>query len=390
PLVAGPVARLLGAPIAKLFGEPGVLARENAARNPYRTASTASALVIGLALVTMASVVGTSVKETFAAKIDQSVMADYVISESSFAGFSPRLAEELSQAPELDAVSGIRFARFQFEGETRDVVAVNEDGGDLVDIGIRSGGTLADMGTDGIFVHEDPAGDLGLEPGDEVTVAFSATGEQTFTVTGIHADATFAGNYVISQEAYDANFTDVTDGVVMARAAEGVTPEAARTAGEAALVEFPQAEVDDRQEFLDAQEAQIDQILVTVNVLLLLAVVIAVLGIANTLALSVFERTRELGLLRAVGMSRRQTRRMVRWEAAIVSLFGAVLGVAVGVLFGIAASSAMPKSFLDRIAIPTGTLVGLLVLAVVAGLLAAIAPARRAGRLDVLRAITAE
>lgn len=390
PLVAGPVARLLGAPIAKLFGEPGVLARENAARNPYRTASTASALVIGLALVTMASVVGTSVKETFAAKIDQSVMADYVISESSFAGFSPRLAEELSQAPELDAVSGIRFARFQFEGETRDVVAVNEDGGDLVDIGIRSGGTLADMGTDGIFVHEDPAGDLGLEPGDEVTVAFSATGEQTFTVTGIHADATFAGNYVISQEAYDANFTDVTDGVVMARAAEGVTPEAARTAVEAALVEFPQAEVDDRQEFLDAQEAQIDQILVTVNVLLLLAVVIAVLGIANTLALSVFERTRELGLLRAVGMSRRQTRRMVRWEAAIVSLFGAVLGVAVGVLFGIAASSAMPKSFLDRIAIPTGTLVGLLVLAVVAGLLAAIAPARRAGRLDVLRAITAE
>src|SRR5690606_697468 len=154
--------------------------------------------------------------------------------------------------------------------------------------------------------------------------------------------------------------------------------------------EFPQAEVDDRQEFLDAQEAQIDQILVTVNVLLLLAVVIAVLGIANTLALSVFERTRELGLLRAVGMSRRQTRRMVRWEAAIVSLFGAVLGVVVGVLFGIAASYALPESFLDRIAIPTGTLAGLLVLAVVAGLLAAIAPARRAARLDVLRAITTE
>jgi putative ABC transport system permease protein len=169
----------------------------------------------------------------------------------------------------------------------------------------------------------------------------------------------------------------------MARAADGVTPEEARSAVEAALVEFPQADIDDRQEFLDAQEAQIDQILVTVNVLLLLAVIIAVLGIANTLALSVFERTRELGLLRAVGMSRRQTRR-------IVSLFGAVLGVVVGVLFGIAASSTLPDSFLDRVAIPTGTLVGLLVLAVIAGLLAAIAPARRAARLDVLRAITTE
>lgn len=390
PLFAGPVARVLGAPVARFFGEPGVLARENATRNPYRTASTASALVIGLALVTMASVVGTSVKETFADKIDQSVAADFVISESSFAGFSPQLAEGLEAAPEIEAVSGIRFGQFQFEGKTRDLVAVGPDGGELVDIGVRDGGTLADLGPDGIFVHEDPAGDLGLAVGDQVGVGFAATGEQAFTVVGIHADATFAGNYVISTEAWDANFTDRIDGVVMAKAVDDADPEVARAAVEAAIAEFPQADIEDRQEFLDSQQAQIDQVLITVNALLLLAVVIAVLGIANTLALSVFERTRELGLLRAVGMSRRQTRRMVRWEAAIVSLFGAVLGVAVGVVFGIAASSAMPESFLDRIAIPTGTLVGLLVLAVVAGLLAAIAPARRAARLDVLRAITAE
>ena len=390
PLFAGPVANALGAPVARLFGEPGRLARDNATRNPFRTASTASALVIGLALVTMASVVGTSVKETFADKIDQSVSADFVISESSFAGFSPKLAEDLATTPEIEAVSGIRFGQFQFEGSIRDVVAVGDAGSELVDIDVQAGGSLADLGTDGIFVHEDPARDLGLSVGDTVTVAFAATGEQELVVKGIHADATFAGNYVISNEAWDANFTDRVDTVVMAKAAEGVDPAAARSAVEAALVEFPQAEIEDRQEFLDSQQAQIDQVLVTVNVLLLLAVVIAVLGIANTLALSVFERTRELGLLRAVGMSRRQTRRMVRWEAAIVSLFGAVLGVAVGVVFGVAASSAMPDSFLDRIAVPTGTLIGLLVLAVVAGLLAAIPPARRASRLDVLRAITAE
>ena len=388
PLFAGPVARVLGTPVARFLGEPGVLARDNATRNPYRTASTASALVIGLALVTMASVVGSSVKETFADKIDQSVAADFVISESSFAGFAPQLADDLAQAPEIEAVSGIRFGQFQFEGTTRDVIAVGPEGGELVDIDVQEGGSIADLGVDDIFVHQDPAEDLGLSPGDEVTVAFAATGEQTFRVVGIHADATFAGNYLISTEAWDANFTDRMDGVVMAKAVDDIDAPTARAAVEAALVEFPQADIEDRQEFLDSQQAQIDQVLVTVNVLLLLAVIIAVLGIANTLALSVFERTRELGLLRAVGMSRRQTRRMVRWEAAIVSLFGAVLGVVVGVLFGIAASSAMPDSFLDRIVIPTGTLVGLLVLAVVAGLLAAIAPARRAARLDVLRAIT--
>jgi len=390
PLFAGPVARALGAPVARLFGEPGVLARANATRNPFRTASTASALVIGLALVTMASVVGTSVKETFADTIDRSVAADFVISESSFNGFSPTLAERLDQAPEVEAVSGIRFGRFQIDGNVRDVVAVGPDGEELVDIDVQAGGPLADLGADGIFVHEDPAEDLGLDVGDRVRVAFAATGEQTFTVAGIHADATFAGNYVISTEAWDANFTDRIDAVVMARVADGVSPDRARRAVEEAIAGFPQADVEDRQEFLASQEAQIDQVLATVNVLLLLAVVIAVLGIANTLALSVFERTRELGLLRAVGMSRRQTRRMVRWEAAIVSLFGAVLGVVVGVVFGYAASTAMPDSFLDRIAVPTGTIAGLLVLAVLAGLAAAILPARRASRLDVLQAITHE
>jgi len=388
PLFAGPVARVLGAPVARLFGEPGVLARENATRNPFRTASTASALVIGLALVTMASVVGTSVKETFADKIDQSVAADFVISEPSFNGFSPQLAERLAAAPEVEAVSGIRFGQLQIDGNVRDVAAVGPDGGDLVDVDVQAGGELADLGADGIFVHEDPAEDLGLAVGDRVVVGFAATGEQTFTVRGIHADATFAGNYVISSEAWDTNFTDRIDNVVMAKAADGVDAAAARAAVEEALAEFPQAELEDRQEFLASQEAQIDQVLATVNVLLLLAVVIALLGIANTLALSVFERTRELGLLRAVGMSRRQTRRMVRWEAAIVSLFGAVLGVVVGVAFGYAASSAMPESFLDRVAVPGGTVVSLLVLAVLAGLAAAILPARRASRLHVLDAIT--
>ena len=390
PLFAGRVANVLGAPVARAFGEPGKLARENATRNPYRTASTASALVIGLALVTAALVVGTSVKETFAAKTEQAVSADFVISEPSFNGFSPTLGEALRDEPTLDAVTPVRFGRFRFGGKAKDIVAVGPEAAGVIDIGILDGGTPADLGATGIMLHEDPAEDAGLSVGDEVTVEFSRTGEQAFTVVGIYDDATYAGNYLISTEAWDANFTDTLDSFVFARRADDVAPEDAAAAVQAAAAEFPQVDIEDRSEFLAGQEDQIDQVLITVNALLLLAVVIAVLGIGNTLALSVFERTRELGLLRAVGMSRRQTRRMIRWESAIVSLFGALLGVVVGVGFGLAASTALPESFLDRIAIPTGTLVVLVVLAIVAGLLAAIMPARRAARLDVLRAITTE
>ncbi len=390
PLFAGPVAHVLGAPIAKVFGEPGKLARENATRNPFRTASTASALVIGLALVTMALVVGTSVKQTFAAATDQAVSADFVISEPSFNGFSPDLAQQLSATGDFSAVSGVRFGTFKFEGATQQVVAVGQDGGDVIDVNLLSGEPVSKLGPDQIMIYKDPARDLGLQPGDPVQVTFGRTGNQTFTVAGIYGDATFAGNYLISTAAWDANFTDNLDQFVFATTADGVTPEAASGAVEAVTADYPQVDVQDRQEFLASQEDQINQVLITVNALLLLAVVIAVLGIANTLALSVFERTRELGLLRAVGMSRRQTRRMIRWESAIVSLFGAVLGVVVGIGFGLAASSALPDSFLNQIAIPTGSLVILIVVAIVAGLLAAIFPARRASRLDVLQAITTE
>ena len=240
------------------------------------------------------------------------------------------------------------------------------------------------------MIHEDPAEDLGLQPGDPIEVEFSRTGTHTFTVVGIHADATLAGNYLISTEAWAEHFTDTLDQFVFATTAEGVSDEDAAATMAAVTAEFPQVDVEDRQEFLESQQGQVDQILITVNVLLLLAVVIAVLGIGNTLALSVFERTRELGLLRAVGMSRRQTRRMIRWESAIVSFFGAVLGVVVGIAFGLAATSAMPDSFLNTISVPTGQLVILLIVAVIAGLLAAILPARRAARLDVLQAIATE
>jgi putative ABC transport system permease protein len=262
--------------------------------------------------------------------------------------------------------------------------------GRIVDIDVQEG-SLEDLGDDGVLVHEDPAKDLDLQVGSPLDVTWPNGRQQTLTVKGVYGDASLAGNWVVSIATLEANNTappvDIFAGAVLK---PDVTPEGGRAAIEAVAVDYPQVRVDDRAEFRDRQEGQIDQSLVVINLLLGLAVVIALIGIANTLALSVFERTRELGLLRAVGMSRRQVRRMVRWESVVVALFGAVLGVVIGAPLGVALCAALPESLVQSIAFPTGQIVVLLLVAVAAGVLAAIFPARRAARMDVLRAISSE
>lgn len=390
PLVAEPVARLLGAPLARVGGQAGRLARENGARNPQRTASTAAALMVGLALVSMAFVVGTSVKESFRETLSSSITADwYIGSPGSFFGFSPEVAAGLSELDELDAVTGARFGQMIVDGSTKDVTAVDLTAvDDLFDLRLQDG--EVEPGPNSLLVHSDPAEDLGLTPGDRVTVTFDRTGEVELTVTGIHDDASVLGNWVIGMDTFDANFTDKVDLLVAARTAPDVTADEARAAIEGVLADFPQVEVQDRDEYVADQEGQLDQLLLIVNVFLAMAIVIAFLGIMNTLALSVFERTREIGLLRAVGMGRRQVRRMVRFEAVIVALFGAFLGVGVGLAFGLAVTASLPESFITTVAVPWGQLASLMLLAVVLGVVAAFWPALRASRMDVLRAITVE
>jgi putative ABC transport system permease protein len=190
--------------------------------------------------------------------------------------------------------------------------------------------------------------------------------------------------------AFAANYGDALDQFVAMNVKDGVSEAQLAAAVKPVLRDFPQLELQDHKKFVEAQSGQVDQLLIVINVLLLLAILIAVLGIANTLALSVLERIREIGLLRAVGMTRRQTRRMVRWEGAIVSTFGATIGVLVGILFGFAALAALPSAVVTTARVPVGQLLLLLVFAVFAGLLAAIFPARRAGKLDVLAAIASE
>lgn len=391
PLVAGPVSAVLGWPVARLGGATGRLARANALRNPFRTARTAAALMVGLALVTMAFVVGESLKRSFADAVEGVVAADYIASSGGITGFSPAVADDLRARPEIDAVTAVRADRLAVEGSEADVLAVDPKAlGQVLDLDLQAG-SIDELGPGSILVHEDSAQKRELEVGDTVEVAYASGDPREVSVAGVYADARFVGNYVMDYDTFvEAYPTNDTDLFVFATVEEGIDPEAVKADVATALVDHPQVELQSRSEFNQSLQEQFDQILVAVNGLLALALFIALLGIGNTLALSVVERTREIGLLRAVGLTGRQTRSMVMLEALIVALFGTVLGVVLGVVFGLGASAAMPASVITTIAVPVGSLAVVIVAAAVLGIVAGLLPARRAARLDVLRAIGTE
>ncbi|MFZ1491413.1 MAG: FtsX-like permease family protein [Ilumatobacteraceae bacterium] len=390
-VVARPVTRALGWPIAKAFHVPGRLARENAGRVPRRTARTASALMIGVALVSAAAVFASSLRDTFGRVLDRSVTADFIITDKSFQGLPPALAGRLATLPELAAVSPVRGIAAEVDGDVKAFGAIDPTGfAGLADIGLVEGSYDA-LTEGGVFVHEGPADDLDLALGDPLDVVYQNGVEATLTVAGIFDDASLVGNWLISISTMES-VTNVPprDFFVIARLADGVEPAEGRAAVDAAIVQFPQAKLQSNAEFRAEQEGQINQLLAIITALLGMAIVIAVIGIAITLALSVLERTREIGLMRAVGMSRRQLRRTVRWESVIVSVFGALVGVVVGLLFGVALSIAVPETVIDGITFPTTMVIIVLIGAVVAGVLAGWWPSRRAAKMNILEAIATE
>jgi putative ABC transport system permease protein len=395
PAVARPAVRTLGAPLRRL-GPPGTLARANAMRNPRRTAITASALVIGLALVGLTATFGASARASVGQETGDGLRADYVVKADGFAGFSPDVATRLRDRDVVTNVVPMRFSDASVNGDVKTVGSMDPAVlPRVVDLGFVSGGTEG-LEQGGVLVADDLARHLGVGTGDPLVVQFSRT-QIPLTVRGIYRRQNFIGIFGQSVPLLVAPSTlaattggSAQDSLLLVRTAGGARPATQRMLVRELATDFPNISVLTRGEFRDDQQAQVDQFLTVLIAILALSEIIAILGIVNTLALSVFERTRELGLLRVVGMSRRQMRRMVRWESVVIAVLGGIVGLALGVLWGWAFSRALEEQGLTVFRIPVVEVLLFVVGSMVAGVLAAVLPAWRASRLDVLEAIATE
>ncbi|MGY1831163.1 ABC transporter permease [Geodermatophilus sp. SYSU D01180] len=378
--------------MARLGGTTASLARRKALRNRRRTASTATALVIGLALVSTVTVVASSMKASVADVVADSSRADSILKAANPAapGLPPALAEDLRGVDGVAAVGELRLAPAQVDGGTAMVAGVDpatvEQAADLE----VSAGALAALGDDAVFVSDDVAAAHGWAVGDVMEVVHAHTGAQRFAIAGTYGNTALLGtDHLTTLGAHGANGGADLDVAVLVVAADGVVLDELRPDLEAVAAAYPSAQLDDAASFTEAQAETIDQLLAIVTMLLLPAVVIALLGIVNTLALSVLERTRELGLLRAVGTTRRQVRAVVRWESVIVAVLGALLGAVLGLAFGVALTRGLAGEGLSVVDVPGVRLALYVVAAALAGVVAAVLPARRAAKVDVLRAVAA-
>ena len=384
PLLARPAARVLGAPFARKV--PGRLGRLNAMRNPRRTATTAAALMVGLALVSTVSILGDSAKASIDKIIKGAVGADLVVQETQgFAGFPTAVGDAVRSLPQVTTVDALRFDAAKVGAETTFITAVPPRAvGSTLTLTRKSGQLALSPGV--VLASESEAKARSLKAGDDVTVTYSKGAKQTVRVGGTYADNQLIGPYLFDQSAAK-DFTVQLDGVLLVRAASGTSVASLRAAVDKAIAPYPMVEAQTSDDFAAGVADQINVVITIISVLLLLSIVIAVLGIVNTLALAVIERTRELGLLRAVGLARRQTRRMITVEAVIVSVFGALLGIAVGSAFGITLQRALADQGITELRFPVARLATYVAIAGVAGVVAALLPARRAARLDVLAAV---
>ncbi len=397
PRLVRPLAALAGWPMERLRGLTGRLARENAMRKPGRTAVTSAALMIGLALVVFVTVFAAGLNRSIASAIDTSFEGDLTIQSTD--GFSPipnRIASDVGRIGGVDAVGSIRFSYAKLDGQDgqQRVSGVDPATIDAVfDFDFTEGSpeTIADLGPRQAVVDEAYAKSNDLEVGDTLRV-LTPTGRRTaFEIVGALKDRTdFLGSFVIEQAAMERQFGETRDTYVLAKIADGADADAVEQRVKR-LVDsrYPSAEALDQEELKRSQEEQISGLVNVIYALLALAIVVSIFGIVNTLALSIHERTRELGMLRAVGMSRRQVRRVIRYEAVITALIGALLGAALGILFAALISRPLADEGFE-LAYPVGQLIVILLLAALAGVLAAVGPARRAAKLDVLDALAHE
>jgi putative ABC transport system permease protein len=392
PLVSKPVA----AGVGQLFSRrlPGRLGRENAVRNPRRTAATAAALMIGLALISAVTVLGSSLKSSVAKTVEGAVTADFILNTMG-PGFPDAVVQAAAEQPGVRStaavkVDGMRLCDNASCSAAKDVFVTAFPAkaiGDLVNVTTVAGSD--NLGPDTILMSKDAAESRKLTPGDPVTVQFARSGQEKLTLGGTFETNQLIGDYLVDSSKA-ADFSTQRDVAALVGLDDGADAVTVRKALDSALKEYPNVEVLDQSEFVGQAKSQVNLIVSIINILLGLSVLIALLGVINTLALSVIERTRELGLLRAVGMARKQVKRMIRVESVLICSFGGLLGLVVGSIFGVALQQALKGEGVSELSFPVGTLVIYLLCSALAGVIAAALPARRASRLNVLQAIATE
>ena len=388
PTAARPMASAMGRPLARVMGISGRLGRQNSMRSPRRTAQGAAALMVGLALVSATAVVGASLAESATSSVDNALSANLIIT-SSTGTFSPIVARKVAHLPGVGTSCIVYGAQFEVQGSVVPVKGVCTDHlAANVILRIEAGTAERALAHGQLLIDATTAHSKHLTVGSVVAVTFP-NGNSTMRIGGIFEPNALIGSYLLGSGFFRSHFSGQLPGGIAVRASRGATNLESTVSN--ALKSYPNLTIETRSQFEKSQTAPINQVLGLVYALLALAVIIAFIGVVNTLLLSVFERTHEIGLLRAVGMKRRQIRAMIRAEAVILSVFGAVLGVVVGTGLGAAlAFSLKQQQSVTDIVIPFGNLAVFLIVAALLGLGAASWPARRAAKLDVLAAIAAD
>jgi putative ABC transport system permease protein len=390
PVVAGPLSGVLGRPVARWRGVAGSLARRNAMRNPRRTSATAAALLVGVGVVTLFTVFAASLKASIDKSVEDSFAGDLVIAASGFGGggLSPELGTTVAGLPEVASAVGVGSGQMRLDGDSTPVSTADPATlAAVIDLDVGEG-SMADLGPNQLAVAAPVAEDEGWTIGTPVASTFPDGRTVDLRVGALYETRDLFGDVIVPRATWDRHAIQSVDVVVLVKLADGVSIHDGKVAAQAVADRFGRPDVQDEDEYVQSVTERVNALLGLIYVMLVLAIVIALMGIANALSMAIHERTRELGLLRAVGTTRRQMRSMVRWESVLIAVLGVVGGVGVGLFLGWAlVQAAAGSGAINAFAVPVGQLVVVMVVGAVAGALAALRPARRAARLDVLEAI---
>ncbi|MBC3984043.1 ABC transporter permease [Streptomyces sp. AC536] len=389
PLLSRPLIAA-AAPVLRIFGMPGKLARQNAVRNPRRTAATASALMIGLTLITGLTVIAGGIQNAIDKMARDSLKADYIVSMASMTPLAPEVGEKLEKQPEVEKSSPLRFSPSRVNGKKTELAGVNGKAiGDLTKLEFTEG-SFAGLGGNRVVVDKDLAEDRGWKVGSSLPTTFEDGKKSRLVVSGIYEGNMIISGVMVDNATLTPHVKDIADFQVLLKTKDGLSDDTKESL-EKALGDNPAIKVQTMDDVSNDIAKLINLMLNMLYGLLAMAVIVAVLGVVNTLAMSVFERSQEIGMLRAIGLDRKGIKRMVRLESLVISLFGGVLGIGLGVFFGWAAGELIGPSLGSyELVLPWGRMGLFLVLAALVGVLAALWPARRAAKLNMLAAIKAE